>query len=350
MMMMIWTMLALILSSSSMALNSSDLKTLYPEQSESFISERIKQCNDAFCRWTSFPRAYYAFVKNIPQVTPARTGMCAGDPHFENFGFYPTSKESLFTINDFDDSSDCSLDDDLLRLYFGGQLLTDVSVKDFLENYRLGLSGKNKQIPAVINKRLVKSKSKFHDFPKKYKKLLKKGKCSGDFADLSITEKLMLEGFLKSGKKSAQLLCTRNKSKGGSAGLKRYVIISKEGSFELKPLDVPAPLFGKSIKTEDRKLIYDEATKLFLNDELRKDFYSVTFDDRPYQRRPLWAGVEAMKIDEFDKGAKREVLLHEAYTLGTLHKKSNPSPMTLTDGKFEERVTALRKLWEPKFK
>ena len=347
--MTMWILCALIASSSVMALDSGDLKNLYPEQSESFISERIKQCSDAFCRWTSFPRAYYDFAKRIPPPTP-RVGMCAGDPHFENFGFFPTSKGAVFTINDFDDSVECSLDDDLLRLYFGSQLLSDVSVKDFLESYRLGLSGKEKPIPAVMEKWAAKSSSKRHEVPKKYKKLLKKKKCSGEFSDPSITEKLMLEGFLNSGKKSAQLLCVRNKNRGGSAGLKRFVVLSKDGSFELKPLDVPAPLFGKIIKSDDRKVIYQEATKIFLGDELRRDYYPVTFDAKPYQRRPLWAGVEAMKVENFNQSQRREVILHEAFTLGALHRKSNPSAMSLTDAKFEERVLALRKLWEPKFK
>src|SRR3989338_1838749 len=95
------------------------LKKLYPAQTEAFILERLHNATSAFAKWRSFPPYYYELITRLKKSRASkmisRPGLCAGDPHLENFGFI-YSDQPLFTLNDLDDVSLCSLDADIIRL------------------------------------------------------------------------------------------------------------------------------------------------------------------------------------------------------------------------------------------
>lgn len=122
------------------------LKSLYPEQNENFIYERVQNTKSAFEKWRSFPPYFYNLVSRSGNILGThfneRRGLCAGDAHFENFGFLYMGKP-FFSLNDLDDVSACALDADALRLFVGHRLLFPVKASEWVAEYKAGLSNMN---------------------------------------------------------------------------------------------------------------------------------------------------------------------------------------------------------------
>lgn len=363
------------------------LQKLYPDQSLEFIQERIKNAPSAFNKWRSFPPYYYEMIKRSVNDSKfnARPGLCAGDAHLENFGFIANGKTPIFTINDMDDITSCSLNADLMRLFIAQRLIhKELKAEAFLTHYQNGLKGLECPQPTFIKKLSEDSIKKGRGISKKNKAMLDAKTCTGDFSDLGEEERLMLEAFVKGEnvitcsqsnilnpelKKLAQGVvnvelpqilhaCSRSKTSGGSAGGKRFLIFRKSDSgvidaFELKQLAKPAPDFDLTITNEVREQKYKEAVRTYLGPEMNQHYYPVTLNNILYQRRPVWAGDESVKevdIENFELFSQKDlVMLYETCKLGALHSKSNSEPFDISPAEWEKTSQSIEGQFRSEF-
>jgi hypothetical protein len=359
---------SLILPASSQAIPQSTIQRLqkiYPSQSKEFIELRFKNAQSVFDKWRSFPPYFYEMVKSSKLISKLsnRQGLCTGDPHIENFGFLPLKKDSVqFGINDLDDATNCKLDLDLIRLYMAHKFFgVQFRGESFYKSYQSGLSGSQCQRPQYVKKLEKDALKKGRSISKKALKMLEEKNCSGEFSFISQDEQQKIISILEkespsSKNKSIKLVhsCSRLKSHGGSAGEKRYVLFIQDNlgdlhHLELKPLVTPAPDVGAGISIQKRKEIFNRSVALFYGEELHQEYFPIVFQDKLYQRRPLWSGVQEISSEDLVKLAteeKQEVLDFEACTLGGLHRQSSQLPMTLEFSQME----AISLDWEKQFR
>lgn len=350
------------------------IKKIYPTQSESFILHRLEKAPSFFDKWRSFPPYFYEMVQRSPYVSlfNSRKGLCAGDPHLENFGFIPSGNQSsLLTLNDMDDATTCSLDLDLMRLFISQKLLVpELKSTSFLANYKKGISGLSCDRPEVFKKLEASSIKKGKGLSKKYQAMADEKSCLGDFASLTDSEKKLLEEWSLSasfdkacyaevGRQTNVLwhACSRTKDSGGSAGEKRFVLFSKTtagvmSAIELKPLVNPAPDVLSPLSLKQREEQFKKAVDLFLGKSFADDYYPVQIGGKLFQRRPNWAGVESLDEEDFqvlNSGDKEEVLIFESCLLGTLHRRSNSATFSLDPAAWNEAAQGLEAQFRREF-
>ena len=364
------------------------LSKLYPDQSLEFIKERLKNAPTEFNKWRSFVPYYYEMIKRseVSDLFKKRMGLCAGDPHLENFGYISESKDkSLFTLNDLDDVTECSLDRDLMRLFIGQKMIRpDLKAEAFLTSYKNGLAGKTCPAPDFIKSLEADSLKKGRTLSKKNKALLDSMTCTGEYVPLTESERLMLNEFIQDenltascqkhgvlkadvqamaknfiGPESQEIAhaCSRTKDSGGSAGGKRFVIFRKStlgvvDAFELKPLVKAAPDFDLAVTDDKREAVFVQAVKTYLGPSMKDFYYPVRLQNKLYQRRPLWAGNTAVKAEDFDKSIesqKEDVMLFESCKLGGLHARSNPGAFEIALKDWERASSSLEAQFRSEF-
>ncbi len=328
------------------------LKTLYPEQTENFLIERIHNAKSTFEKWRAFPPYFYELVSRSGADLKSRQGLCAGDPHLENFGFVYMGKP-FFSLNDLDDVATCPLDVDALRLYIGHKLVAPIKASEWISEYKAGLSGLNAPAPAYLDKIQNESAKKKTEMTKKYKKLLEAKACSGDFAGASKEEVAQISDFLKSEGKTLTLLCTRTKDTGGSAGNKRFVIFYpiSDGHevIELKPLANPAPVMTRAVGIPERASQYQQAVSVFLGANFQSAYYSVNIGRKIYQRRPLWGGNVGVVEADLASNDLRDVALYQARTLGKYHRITSNGAFTYSAEAWDKIASDIEKKWRQEF-
>lgn len=332
------------------------LKILYPDQTESYLYERISNAKTGFEKWRAFPPYFYDLVTRSTTVLgndfKSRPGLCAGDPHLENFGYLYLGKPT-FSLNDLDDVALCSLNADALRLFVGHRLVTSVKADEWINEYKKGLSGKNASEPSYIEKIQKESKKDQDQMPKKYRKLLEAGSCSGEFVAVSGNEAELVSSFLKSEGRSLKLLCSRTKDSGGSAGHKRFIVFSQTSNgieaIELKPLATPAPLVPKALSISERGKLFQEAVSVYLGSDFSTAYYPVTMGRKIYQRRPLLKGNVGVTESDLSSKDLKEVALYQAYILGKLHRQTNSAAFTYSSDNWDKMAREIEKKWRQDF-
>ena len=341
------------------------LQKIYPEQTKEFIELRFKNAQSVFDKWRSFPPYFYEMVKRSKSFNnlSKREGYCTGDPHIENFGFLPLKKDSVhFGINDLDDSTKCSLDLDLIRLYMAHRFYgVEFQGESFYKNYQSGLSGQACSRPKYVKELEKNALKKGREISKKALKMLEEKSCSGEFSFVPQEEITKIIALLEKvnplpNQKNWKLLhaCSRFKNHGGSAGEKRFVLFMQDTvgglhHIELKPLTTPAPQIGSQLSLNQRSEIFTKAVDLFYGKDLLNEYFTVIYQNKLFQRRPLWAGVQEVSREDLEKlptEEKQEVLDYEACTLGGLHFLSASGPLTLDFAQMQ----ALSSNWEQQFR
>lgn len=367
-----------------------NLQKLYPNQNRAFIEERLKNAPLPFNKWRSFPPYYYQMMDRIPEGNELRSrpGLCAGDPHLENFGFI-YGNPPVFTLNDMDDVTPCSLDMDLMRLFVGHRMIRpELKATDFLSSYQNGLSGASCPQPAFIKKLEESSLKKGQELSKKNKALRDSNVCTGEYQTLTPEEKLMIDDFNKveNGDKSCvessilsdelkklvqsvsqtdpKLIvhaCARVKESGGSAGGRRLVVFRKwssgEDAFELKPLAKPAPHYNVNIPDSQRQKVYEKAIETYMGPEKGQHYYPVSLTHPKtkvttlYQRRPLWGGNEEIKDEDLVKAGqdKQEIMLYETCRIGALHARSQQQALSIRPQDWERIATSIEQQFKKEF-
>jgi hypothetical protein len=332
------------------------LKTLYPDQSEAFILERIQNADSAFQKWRSFPPYYYELLSRSTDILGGsfmnRKGMCAGDPHLENFGFLYLGR-AFFYLNDLDDASGCSLNADALRLFIGTRLVTNLSAAEWVEQYKDGMGGIVTAYPNYLKNLEKDSLKKKTDMPKKYRKLFDTKTCNGDFADVTKAEMEMLKTYLKTENKEVKMACTRAKDSGGSAGLRRFIVFYNTASgteaIELKPLVTPAPMAPKILSPFEREMLYKQAVAIFFGVTFNAAYFPVTLAGKSFMRRPLWGGNQGVSESGMSSTDLKEVALFEARTLGGYHRITNTTPFDVSPDAWDRIAKGIEKKWRAEF-
>ncbi len=336
------------------------LQKIYPHQTKELVELRLSNAQTLFEKWRSFPPYFYDLVKrtNISSSLSKREGFCTGDPHVENFGFLPLKKESVhFGINDLDDATHCLLDLDLIRLYLAHKFYgVQFQGESFYKSYQTGLSGGLCSEPKYIKDLAKDAVKKGRGVSKKALKMLEEKSCSGEFSFISTEDQNQIVSILEkstplSDHKNWKLLhsCSRMKAHGGSAGEKRFVLFMQDQKgdihhLELKPLVTPVPHVGRQMSLTQRKDIFTKSVSLFYGEELLNEYFTVIFQNKLYQRRPLWAGVQEVSRDDLAKlptEEKQDVLNYEACVLGELHRLSSRTPLSLSSTQMEAFSSAL---------
>lgn len=360
------------------------LQKLYPDQSLEFIKERIKNAPTPFNKWRSFPPYYYELINRSvsSRELKNRKGMCAGDPHLENFGFIANGDSPIFTINDLDDVTSCSLNADLMRLYIGQRLISpNLKADAFLAQYNSGLNGANCARPEYIHKLAKDAIKKGQGLSKKNKAMLEAKTCTGDYQVLTDAEKNMLDAFVKAENGDQSCLksdvlspdlrklaksvvnqdpkeimhaCSRIKESGGSAGGKRFLVFRKSSAgvvdaFELKPLVKSAPDYEGSFSQSTRAIQFKKAVETYFSPELKSHYYPVVLNKVLYQRRPVWSGNEEIKADDMDAAQTEAVMMYETCVLGSLHARSKPAAFTAHPGEWEKQALEIEVQFKKEF-
>ena len=205
-----------------------------------------------------------------------------------------------------------------------------------MQSYQNGLTKKTCEMPEVFHKLREASLKKGRAAGKKFKEMAETKSCKGDMAPLSDSEKKALSAWMENDPffKQNQLLhvCSRTKTSGGSAGEKRFIMIAnheKNGLqvVELKPLVNPAPDIASPLSRSDRQAAFVKSVQLFLGKDFESDYYPVVLENKLYQRRPLWSGVQSLEEQDFKSlpdQDKARVILFQACELGSFHGRIKP--------------------------
>lgn len=315
-----------------------------------FDSTKINDAKDAFKFYRAFVDFYYLTLSHnfdyLTEIAKMKNSLawCAGDAHAENFGFLiKANKDSIFTLNDWDDSITCPAFFDITRLLVGNQLFDhNISSSDLLDQYLTGLELKDNPFPEVLLKELAKSKEKSTGIsPKKLEspnRLLR----SKDTEELNANEKREITNLLTSKINSNLSLIDSFKFKkvgGGSGGMQRYNVLVKISGqnylLELKQIkDSSAAIFSPRpyAPLERLQISFDN----FLMSSIHPFYTYGTIQGAPYLVRPLFDGNNGISLSKYKNKEITEVLKYEAYLLGYLHSH------TLTNK--EEYLNSLRDL------
>ena len=324
------------------------LKTLYPSQTDAFVRERVAVALTAEEKWTAFPPYFYELLNRSKDIVgtslESRRGFCAGDAHFENFG-YIFSDRPVFSLNDLDDSTPCLLDSDAMRLFIGHKLLGKFSADEWMKSYDRGLKHSDFDLPDALKDLQKKSSDGGRALSKKLEKILTSRRCDGEYEFLTSSEQALLQS-----QESFLFACSRTKIKGGSAGQKRFLVFtSDKTAIEYKPLVRPAPMYDQMVTNSQRQGIFSNAVRFFMGADFAKDYFPVSFGGVLYQRRPVLAGNQPVDYDSLSSRDLTEVMMYEAYTLGKYHSVTTARSLSIEADRFDEMAKAILLKWKSEF-
>jgi hypothetical protein len=329
------------------------LQKIYPDRDRQSLYDVIKNSKDPFQLWRAFPAYTYELMnRKFSGRILEKEGFCAGDAHAENFGFLYSSaiNKTIFTINDLDDSANCRLEVDLLRLLAGNLFLTN-NIDEQINSYLAGVRGES------LNLELVKdleqeSVKKGSQLSKKYKQLLESG-CTGEFSELNEPEISLIKSYMEKTSRKFLRACARVKENGGSAGLRRFIVFydneGKTSAIELKPLVSPAPLYNFSISRNERASIFKAAVELILGISYLNSYKPIVLNNQLFQERPRIAGNIGIEIKDFSNEKLKNILQLELHVLGLIHRKSNLDPATIDRVKVGQLAQELQHLFKKEF-
>ena len=291
------------------------LQKLYPDQNRNFLIQRLNSASTTFDRLRDFPPYFYEASERVLKL-PMRKGLCAGDPHYENFGFL-YADVPFFSINDLDDSAPCNLNADALRLLVGHRLIfRDLDIARWVNEYEAGLARVRKSIPSDLIEMKAASERNGNDLSSKFQKSWDSRSCLPDLVPATENEIRFLKS--QNGNGTLVFACSRTKTTGGSAGLKRIIgfyLAPELQVIEYKPLVTPAPFYAGNLTQAERARYFADAVEYFFVG-LPGNF-SITYNSKLYLRRKLIAGNVPVELKD---GKKKEIAYYEAYTLGRLHR------------------------------
>lgn len=300
-----------------------------------FDAQKVGDAKNSFHFMRSFVDYFYLLiVKNQNQLSTVSQfknlgGWCAGDAHPENFGFLQQKNGSvIFTINDMDDAGPCPVAYDLYRLMVSSQLYTQkADIKTILRAYRTGLAAQAYTMPPAV--------SDFHDEALKKGRVVNPKKVSGnqlvrdsDSEEVDAATKTALQQTVASRFAGLKMLDVYRTAKtaGGSGGMTRYEVLLSDGNnlvqVELKEQGTPAissvvvgalPAMAQRLA---QTIQFEQGPSAF-------SFYGyVKFQSLDMLTRPILWGNVGVDLAKNSKSDNRDIIYYEAYTLGTLHRKS----------------------------
>lgn len=272
----------------------------------------------------SFVNTYYADISEFN--TSPNLVLCLGDTHPENFGFIQFTSHVRFVYNDLDDSGVCPLEYEILRYFTSATLAfnDDALIKSLLEEYVAVVNRKKE--PDVISEKLVP------DLNKKRKKLLNqytdlKSKLTGK--DLIIiapeTKKILLQELKKAPSfKTIAILDIAEvpRDTGGSAGLKRYLILLSNPTglelIELKELSKSGTSYGAWTQPNWSQEERIEKAKQYIWKETLEHYHVVQLQGKEFLTRSKVK--DSVDIEDLSAKDLRSYLLVQAGWLANYHR------------------------------
>ncbi|MFZ4713647.1 MAG: DUF2252 family protein [Bacteriovoracaceae bacterium] len=309
------------------------LKGLYPELSSTEFQLKLDGATTPSKFYRTFVRYYYFQLKNSQydffRPYEIQIGPVAGDPHLENFGFIINSKgESIPGINDFDDFDIGPVVYDLFRFFVSAQLtlksdLTQIEIETFLKSYSEGLKGTTHNWSDYWLELKEESQTKGKTLNSKYVDSLKRIfiKKKDRVLKLSSEEKTIFSKLLSLQNIVLLDIYKRAKPSGGSAGLPRYEVLSKNesGEIEWPYFKTLLPSAINSYKTS--KTSYQTRLSVVQNYfKMNQDDLALTMiQGKPFMELHEWSGNVAVETMDLKKEELKTVINDEAYLLGKLH-------------------------------
>ncbi len=305
-----------------------------------FDANKLENAKNSFHFLRSFVDYFFLVVQHnensLPtlQASLGSIGWCVGDAHPENFGFLiQNDGSSLFSMNDMDDSGPCPLAMDLFRLLVSVHLSgSALSTKQVAEAYSAGLQQQGMRLPSSLKTLLAKSQAGgMAPSPHRVNRgqLVRRPEdveaTAQELADLN-TLLTSTKGRFSSLARVVDALSTY-KVGGGSGGLLRYEVLLSDGNKQLLHLE---------LKEETTPAIYPVATEALPStaDRIAKSldvdlgpqhsvYYNVvSFAGKEMLVRPRYGGDIGVSLKDQNSSDNDEIILYEAFTLGSLHAKT----------------------------
>lgn len=300
-----------------------------------FDETKIEEAKDAYEFMGSFAEYYYRLLKanraHLQTVLQfdSISAWCAGDAHPKNFGaVILATGESEFALNDMDDAGPCPVVMDVLRFFVTAKLAEPKSkIKDMLEAYVDGLSGKSFSPPKSIRE-LLKT-SRHYGFSIDPDDLSDSGRVlerDANAYELDARETAMIVSAL-SGKIPSTLRLldafATAKAGGGSSGVLRYKLLFQFGRgllhLELKGQPDPAitPVALEPVPATAARI--QRTVDLEMGPQASPFYQTVVIDGAAMLMRPRYRGNLRAEVNDGDNS---EVTRYEAYALGKFHARS----------------------------
>lgn len=327
-----------------------ELQELYPHLNSTQLNEKIKTSSNVFKFFRSFVPYFYKTAKDLQigkdsqdplNSISQEMGWCVGDAHIENFGSVVDQKKLIeFRANDIDDSARCPLFLDFLRFLvsytFFDEKLDESFLVDILESYKKGLNVKEHKYSKVTlellkeagDKKLEAPKHMLEDEDRLYRT------SPDQEVDLELRNQILATIESSLGEKLEFIdIIKYTPSGGGSSHLLRYRILVKFPSnsnllpenspsqqlLELKTLAIPGVfpvLEGELPKSSDR---IKESLALIRGAHASPLLRVLEFNQCEMLLRPRWAAEIGVEIKGLSKDEYKNLLMDEAYTLGSIH-------------------------------
>lgn len=316
------------------------LEEFYPNQKGAFIEKRIEANKDFHSFYRAFSPVFYKYVADPEFVALYKPlekfqGTIAGDLHIENFGFVIDDKgKVIFTLNDFDDSTEGLLYHDVLRHFVSGKIVDkDLAWKTYFEAYAKGLKGEAHVSSFYIEKGIEdvsivteKTLKKFisEDVPLKFIKHKTPDRPT------TVEELKSLTNSLKEKFPNIEIFdhYVRIKEDGGSAGLKRFQVLARvRPQDKVQWLDIKESaqsgydkVFVKAeVNFEGRMAAFKER---IYDGRLNKSIDSISIDGHAYSLRFVDQFASGLKLEDIPADDYADIIADEAYVVGRMHRLS----------------------------
>jgi hypothetical protein len=262
------------------------------------------------------------------------SGLCVGDAHAENFGFLiQKDGQTLFAMNDMDDSGPCPVIADVIRLMVSSSLYDNkIDLNQLWKSYRHGLEGKNNDMPKVLSD-MAKKSVKDGTMPSGSK--VSENKIVRDNLMTELTPDQINEihsaiamSLKNALPNNAQIIDAVQTSKvgGGSGGLTRIeVLYSVSGELlqlELKEEVTPSiyPIATSYIPELPTRIQQTIAAEM---GPLANSLYSTTrLFGKSMLIRPRFHGNIGVTLNKESLQDNESIIYFEAYTLGMIHART----------------------------
>lgn len=325
-----------------------------PKLTRKEILEKIADTTDTFTLYRSFVTNFYDMILKDPDLMKSlkpllnQTGWMFGDPHLKNFGSaILNNTRSIFTMTDLDDGGHGPMALDVVRFLTSAIIFNPtIDSEKLLSSYLDGLN-KNTEVKSKSVENFLQKASRLGPTPldelfdKKTKMLIRNASVTEISQNQVKKFSLVIkENYSQKLKLIDQIEFLR--TRGGSGGLLRYELLLKnaKGDFlviELKEMTTSGMIAFADSKIPTAKVRIKKGLKFTQGEDVSELFSYAKIDDSRFELRPRFNGNMNVTLDEFNPEDSTDMVLHEAWTLGSLHRKTADDQKSYAKSFLENR-------------
>lgn len=312
----------------------------YPNQTKSFIKNRIKANEDFHSFFRAFAPLFYKELKDDKELQklflPLKKfqGTIAGDLHLENFGFIVDDKGKVFfNLNDFDDVTEGILFQDLTRHFLSAKIVDkDISWHKFFKAYRNGINNDPHTYSYYVEKGLEDVNDETEKVLKAFIssdepiKFIKRKTPSRDIEEVELKN---LKKALKTKFPKFEIhdQYVRIKEDGGSAGLIRYQVLGrKKPSDKIQWFDIKESAVSGYDRANETNVSFEKRIKALkgniYSDRMNKSITILDVDGHPYSFRAVDQFATSIKLSDIPEDDYSDIIQDQAYVIGKMHRQS----------------------------